>query len=455
MTRVLPSLVVAFILAVAIAMEPPAIARPDGENLQIVLRTDSNMSLATVRKSLKTALRKISPTEEFRGQKICDGEPIVREITPAEYTAYQRLTNPDAPLATLPTAEKDGIQVRQLPAATPTWEFSLKGTTPQELTKLEVVYEDAPKKPELLEPNKGDNSLTLTQFGSYALTPPALRKVDPGAKGAPPTEYRRPLRYTAYVRQIGGKGDRIVAGEWPKGDNYYLIRVNRFRGLRKDLSDTITDPDKVPNGPGTFEIRNDVTLVLGTAKSDEDVTEGIEFEGNKLYVTVPKLNRGKPKRAYMLFPLNKQQFDSELASLRGMGEDELPAHIRKNVVGADREGVITADTPPTWFELPLVPANGGRLKEGTFGRVLSLTTADTARASKPEEYKKLLDKIPQAYQIVVYEFDDGTDQVALQYKRGDARTLPPQIANGGEMTLWPVQLHKLAELPGAAPKPKE
>ena len=227
----------------------------------------------------------------------------------------------------------------------------------RELAKLEIVYEDAPGKPVALVPTtKRDDPLTLTQFGSYVLKPP----VD-----------RQPIKYTASIRKLGARTFTQVTDDWPRSDNFYLIRLNGFRGDRKALTDTIKDPKKVPNALDSFEIKTDVTLAMGEAKSSEDLLEEVELDGNKLYVKTPMLKRGNARRAYMLFPLTEKQFEEQLPVLRKLGEEGLPDHIRKSLIGPQDMATITAKSEPAWYELPLVagPEAGGRLKAGCFGRV--------------------------------------------------------------------------------------
>ena len=264
------------------------------------MRFGADVLLQDVDDDLSIALDDIQKRPEFVGRKVYD-DMKVTAITAADYNAYQRLAKPDAPLAPLPSTKLADIEVRQLPAVTPTWEFHLLGDLPRELVKLEVVtYDDPSAKPVTLtlQHQKPDDPLTLTQLGSYA----ASRRPD-----------KRPIKYTTYIRGLMETGEgKPVSGDWPKGDNFYLIRLNGFRGDLKVLQATITNPALVPNGPETFDIQNNFTLALGEAKQLEDVAEGIDIEGNKLYVTAPKLHQGNPKRAYLLFPLAKEEFDKQL-----------------------------------------------------------------------------------------------------------------------------------------------
>lgn len=420
----------------------PAADRGDGENLQIVLRTGPDLTKPRVEDIFNIALAKIPKRPQYMTREITNGPPKVDEVTAADYSAYQRLTNPDAPLIEPPrkmTPNKE-LEVRQLPASVPTWEFSLLGPMPREISQVDIVYEGKDKTPQKLIPSTDAGApLTITQFASYVLKPP---------------KDKTPLKYTAYVRELAGSEPRQIPGEWPRGDHFFLVRLNGFKGDRESLAAMIKSKD-VPNAFGFFEIKDDVTLALAEAKSSKYVALRNAIEGNKVYVNAPPLKGAAPRRAFMLFPLSKEQFDIQLAELREMGDAELPEHVRKSVVTPMEDALVTADSKPMWYEMPLVldDNNLAKFPAGSFGRVLSLATLDPNKKIEPVEYQKLLERFPQAYQIVVYEFDDGVVRRALRYtneesKDADEATYP---ANGGPMDIWAV---KIAQLAGSRPAAK-
>ncbi len=412
----------------------------DGEKVLLVIRTGPDISLEVLREAVGNTLQKLEPKPMFNGRPVIDGEPDVQTISAVEYQAYQRLENPDAVPSPLPSTRKDNLEVRQLPAAQPTWEFNLLGMIPQEISRLEVTYEDAPTRAVALTPTKNrEDPLTITQFGSYVLKPPANK---------------RPVKYVAYIRELGSKDDRKMEGDWPQGDNYYLIRLNGFRGDRNQFSATIKDSNKIGGTAlDAFNIKSDVTLGIGEAGATDDEQEEETIEGNKLYVNVPRLRRDDAARAYMLFPLSEKEAEEKLVELNKFTPNGLSKEIRQaNPIPKEQPVVITPATKPLWIELPRVEKTGAErgLRPGSFGRVISLASPQ-AGGVKPGDYKELLDQFPQAYRIVVYEFDDGKIRNALYYKRSPTQK-KRTLANGGPMTVWAVQLARLAAEP---PKPRD
>jgi hypothetical protein len=420
-------------LACSILLAAPAPA----EDFLIVIRTGPDIKPSNVEDAVVNALKATA-----KEGVTTVGPPLFRTISAADYNAYNRLGNPDAPLVPLPSQRKDTIEVRQLPAATPTWEFNLLGATPQQLSKLEVTYTDAPDKPVALTPTrKKDDPLTLTQFGSYVLKP---------------VEGKQPLNYKASVREIGGTEDKVLSGDWPQGDNFFLIRLKGFKGNREVLADAIKDPKKTGGTAlEAFNIKTDVTLAVGEAGAADDEPEDDLIDGNKLWVSVPQLRRNSANRVWMRFPLDDTQMDTELAELNALSANKLSDHIRK--IGPRMAGqpvVITPDSKPMWIEVPLIARetpDQPKLKGGTFGRMLNLNSADSA-AVTPASYEKLLATFPKANRIVVYEFENAADGIrnAIPYKRASTQK-ERKVANGSPMAIWGVQLARLAGKPAETP----
>ncbi len=439
----------AVLAAVALVAVPSAPAA-DEEKLLLVIRTGPEIKLSDIKGAVQNTLTVISATKNYKD--IISGEPEVKQLTATDFNAYVRLESPDGPLVPVPSIkDKDNlIEVRQQPAAVPTWEFNLLGIAPRELTKLEVTFHDAPDKPETFTPTtKRDDPLTLTQFGSYVLKPPSKpASTDPKA---PKEElYRQPVKYTAHVRALGETAVKPISGEWPKGDNFYLIRLNGFKGDRKELARVIKDP-KAIGGTAleAFKINTGVTLAIGEAGATDDEQEDDVIEGNKLYVSVPQLRRNPVNRAYMYFPLTADEAAKKTAALNALGANEAVKAIRaEKPVPVGQAVVLTKNAKPQWIELPLVDLmNTERgLKPGSFGRVLTLISDKPADLT-PEAFKDLYEKFPEAHRVVVYEFDNGVVQNAVFYKRTPNQK-ERTLANSGPMNVWALQLAKLS------PKPK-
>ncbi|HYH64264.1 MAG TPA: hypothetical protein VD866_06160 [Urbifossiella sp.] len=431
------------VAVVAAAAAGPSAAQPDaGEKVILVIRTGPSITRPVIEEAVENTLKNLTVKAAFAGQPVTNGPPLIRLISPVEFNAYQRLENPDAPLSPLPsiTLEKDQLAVRQLPAAEPTWEFSLLGLTPQEITKLDVTYDDAADKAVSLTPStKQKDPLTLTQFGSYVLQPPAAK---------------RPVRFVAHVRELGQKEERKVSGEWPQGDNYFLIRLNGFKGDRAQFEAVIKDKEKVGGTAlEAFNIKSDVTLGIGEAGATDDEQEEEVIEGNKLYVNIPPLRRDDAARVYMLFPMTAKEAADKTAELNKLAPGRLSAHIAEaGPIPATQEVVITPESRAQWLELPKIDrsARGGGLRPGAFGRALTLVSGNPAEVT-PAAFAKLLEKFPEAHRVVVYEFDRNNIRNALFYKRTPGQK-ERTLANASPMAAWPVQLARLA---GQAPPEKK
>ena len=412
------------------------------QNLQIVIRTGEKLKKKDVEQSFKDALKVIGRKPNGHGDNIIDGKLIVRDITAVDYNAYRRLEDPEAILAPLPSQKKDDLEVRQLPAATPTWEFNLLGNTPKELSKLEVTFDDEAEKPVALEPTKKrSDPLTLTQFGSYVLTPPKDKK---------------PVKFKATIREVGTDKETIAEGEWPKSDNFYLIRMNGYKGTKKELSDTIRDTSDAGiggNALDAFVIKSDVTLAIGEADATDDEVGEFKFDGNKLHISVPPNRRQNAARVYFRFPLTEKEMIAELKDLNSpkRNQTELAEYIRaQKPVPANQDYVITADTKAAWLELPkiLEPNNG--LRVGSYGRTVSIANSN-AKLVKPEDYAKVQTTFPETYQITVYEFDNGSVINVIPYKRTPDQKERTK-ANGGPLSNWSLELAARVKAPGDAPK---
>ncbi len=440
----------AFVLAALVLGSGALPARGD-EKVLIVIRTGPSINLQYIQDSVTNALKSLTPTGDLSAV-IGDRAPDVKSITASDYSSYARLENPDLKLPPLPSTRKDNIEVRQLPSAIPAWEFDLLGDTPQELDQLEITYADDPKPVTLKPTKKRDDPLTLTQFGSYVLKPP------PG---------KQPVKFTASVNEFDDKGKvrpgKAVSGEWPKGDNFYLIRLNGFRGDRNRFAEAIKNR-AATGGTAleTFDLKTNVTLAIGEADATDDEQEEEAIEGNKLYVSIPQLRRTPCKRAYMLFPLkNPEEVQAQLEKLNQQGPNGLIEFIRKaNPVPPGEPVVITPNSKPFWVELPLVrplPELVGderRLQPGSFGRILYLASEKEA---KQEDFRSLLKAFPSTYRIIVYEFENETMTVrnAVPYKRTPTQK-ERTLANSSPMVVWGIQLAKLAgEEPKTETRPKD
>ena len=426
MTR---TLVVAVVLALL-----PAVAvaqRPDPtEKLLMVIKTGPDIDEKKMRDTMENALKAISPGGLYVGT-VVDKEPSVTPITAAKYNAYAALENPNFKPADVPSSKTGEVEVKQLDFAGG-WEFNMLGDGEPVLRKLEVKYK-GDKEPKTFEPSRAKGSpLSMTVFGSYAL------KLDPA---------KTPESYTATIEKTDDKGSTksvTDTGTWPKGSNFFLIRLDGFRTrYHPDLSSVIKRKDLVGSALKSFDIRTNVTLAVGDAEAGGGKRERVRFEGNKLFVSVPPLDQ-PVSQAYIYFPMSEKDAAAKVTELNEMSENELSKHIRKERIWQPADdAVITPGMKPAWIKLPPILSDEAGFTRGDFGRVLTLAGKNNPT---PDEFKKLLKDFDgkDPHWVVVYEFENSLQNirtvVPASLKPGDK----PLKANHEPISLWGVTLSKLA-----------
>lgn len=450
------------LLALAACLLLPTLAHADGGALVVVIRTGFDVETGEpIRKS--RVVDAVTATLKVMSEKVNDDAVNqlaekttanhVKEITASDFNAYKRLVNPDSPLAPLPTQTTEELQLRQLPALIPTWEMTLLGAVPRQIDKLKLTFmNDAGEtKPLELTPSlKPEDPLTMTQLGTYAL------RLDKGVfeslgkeEGVEPNW--KVTEYEADVSTLDKKS-KTVTGPWVQDDSYYLIRLDGIDQHRELFSSVIKDRSE--NGIGgvaldVFNVAENATLALGNAGVTAEGT-GEDFVENKLGISIPALSKTNCARAWMLFPLTKEQAETELKALNVLSLGDVPKTIRsRNPVMAGTDAVVRPGDSATWFEVPRAGAGApSNVPPSAFHRDIYLVDTNIAN-TKPEEYRKLLESYPNAHKIVVYEFENATGTVrnSPEYTvRGASGTKPkPHAANATEVKSWSSRLPELAK----------
>lgn len=430
-----PRPAVALLAAAALTAAPAAHAQEASDSTMVILlRTGPKLPKSVVESTLNSGLkflsREMTPGKDGALDVIVAGKPEVKQITAIQYGFYNNVINATADSTPLTVAKNGDLELRQLLAADPAWQLKLLAPDPAVLTKLKVSYGKEVKE---YDPAKDAAVLALTQAGTYTFRLPADTV---------------PTAYEAEFETLKGE-KKVIKGDWPKSDNFFLIRLRGYKGNRDALVKTLRDRDKVGNALDDLKIGKDVVLAIGEAQATDNEPADEELrDKNKLFVSVPRLRRGTQRRAWMLFPLTAEQATAELAKFEGKGPDDVIKFIQESKPALAADQVLIKDgSPPRWMELPPTDGAAEGLRPNAFGRVLTLVAEEKERVT-PEDYKKLLDKYPAAKRLLVYEFDKTP--TALMYKPNADKD--PALVNETELGAWSVLLNKAAGK-AATPKP--
>ncbi len=404
---------------------------PTNETLIFVIRAKPDLELKEIKELVTNTLEAIGG----KAPVLANGkQPDIRALSAVEYGVYAKIENPDASPPPLPAIKTEKFELTQLPSVDPLWQLKLLGAQPRMVTDVAVEYTDATKGTFKL--SKDSDALRAVQPGLYNLRLPADKA---------------PAKFTANTTDTKSGSRDTLSGDWPQGDNFYLIRLDGFPSdKRTEFVTTIKDAKKVGNALDSFEIKQGVTLAIGTADAADDGLAPTKLKDrNQLYINVPKLQRGSAARAWMLFPLKKADVEIQLAKYNQLAGAELIRAIEDSKPArAGQPVVLTADGPPGWIELPLVqPGAADGLVPDAFGRMVYLVDQDPARVDRAG-YQKVLDALPTAHRLVVYEFDNGVSKTALLYKRKPTQK-KRQAVNEVELPEW----EPLLRLAIAGPEP--
>ena len=423
-------------LAALVGADGPT--RAADETFIIVIRTGADQTLAQMSEVVDATLRKLGNGDIL---KVVKKAPDVQALTPAEYGAYARIENPRAIAPKMTAVKKDRYEFVQVDGAVPTWQLQLKGSPIPTLNEMTVTFAGAKNAAETLKPGKGDDPLRAVLPGTYL-----LRLAD---------RTKTPTGFTMKTQDVGGGAVADTVGEWPTGDNFYLIRLEGFTAaLRQQFEETIKSP-KIPNALETFAVKKGVTLAIAEGNATDDEQVALRLDKNRLYLSVPRLRQKEALRAWVLFPLpSADAAKAAVAEFKGLTGRQVGDKIRnaKPLMATDPVVLMAGEkgVPPRWIELPWVPdgllVDDPRLPlaRNAYGRVVRLIASDAEKAT-PAELRKLATALPALHAAVVYEFDDGTNRSAQSYKRQP--TSPRQFVNEFDFPEWPQLVKPLLSLP--------
>jgi hypothetical protein len=147
-------------------------------------------------------------------------------------------------------------------------------------------------------------------------------------------------------------------------------------------------------------------VTLATLDIDmTDVRTGDSFDKNDFIAVVGGLTGRKVKRVWMRFPLTKEEASMALGAFRKFSTVQLAQEIRKDAVKAETDPKVDPKVDPK------APMKGHVLNATDKARWFELAgNADATQFSTRvtlQDVKALRGRFPQAYRLLVYEFDDG------------------------------------------------
>ena len=473
--RLTPALAV-LMAATATAQDPPTTTKPapaastgaSSTNVIVAVQTAPDISIAELRETVRTAIQVLAAKKKIDEAQVV-GKTSVDPITAEQYRAYRLLMDDLAApgdQSAVPGKPGDQLTFSPLGGDPPTWRVQVLGEGRRSLEKLTVTYRPAAPKEGAAEPKE------LTKEFTPSLDPKAeLALVQPGVYTLRLPAGAVPLKYTGNL--WAEKKDGEAAGDFPRGDNYYLIRLPNFQTSLDDLRSTLQSKEALLGNAMILNDDRDMRLMVGRIRPTGTGTDEDYLEKNKLILFEPALTdpqiKSKTRRAWVLFPLDEGRVKTYLGKLNSStpqgvlelikksGSDPdigLPPHEAAG--GADM--ILSAATKPRWIELtPAVGANAipGSTTQG-FARTIYLINKD-ANTVKPGDYANLLKSFPRPYKIVVYELDNmkpGAERVvtAVRYSPPRNPNSPEQLAHSAELTLWGTQLGRLSANPAPPPK---
>jgi hypothetical protein len=328
------------------------------------------------------------------GEPVCEFEtPVIRMINETIFREFAAFADQEpAPAQAFDPADARASKVRlqPIPSRDSLWEFDLntaKGSSgggerdllvAQELTIERKSGKKDTYKPVRLAEAKPNDDFRMVVPGSYLLR---LDQKD------------APVRYEIKAQGIVSSKEETIREEWPESDQFFVITLRNFRGDRQRLFMAVQNKVagiRIANPLDDVRLDRDFLLTFASLGGKFPATEP-EFEPGKYVPAMPKVPGRDPNRAWILFPLTKEQVGSELAKLRDLDASSLPAAIRASgpsLAAQEQELEITPGMRPRWIELAST-SDGQR-----FRRELTI-----------KDYRGLQATLPEVWRLEVYELE--------------------------------------------------
>lgn len=310
----------------------------------------------------------------------------VREVDETVYQALEALIRRGE---FQPVAKSKGVQISEYRESAESgnsdWKIDI-GRSELKLKELSLTFRDrvGRESQKLFTPEPKVNILAPLRFegaGTYRLRVPS---------GTMPV--RCELVMIDEISQTEIKNSII----WPRPDKYLLVVIDGFQSNPSLLLEQFQKPEVVGN-----QFKVEKSFVPISLSSADMRLEGGEVVGGEwlpdftFEISLPVPDRTEPKRAWIEFPLRKEQRDSEIEQMIKVLEQEkyigIPKFIRRNAIAANVDANLGPDLKAKWFELPFDTLTK------QFRRRIKLTDIDGW---------KNLTTLDECFGLVVYEFGD-------------------------------------------------
>lgn len=405
------------VLALTLAARTGPQAQPDdarptaplGKALIMLVQTDPDLTKASIVDRLYHA-RTILKAKFDQGKlpELCawDTPPSVRMIPAAVHETLNAILKEEG-ASPVVSASRETVAINQLPHREMLWEFRIP---PQRvLTSLEIEFKSLGKKTFKVE---NPDVVALASLYPFQRNNSYILRLD---------DNQDPKAYLAHCVDPDGKL-HVFKGEWPKSPRFFVITLNNFQGKQEQLFHTLMN--EIPDPFKAITPSKELTFVFAFL-GDEPPHPGDGIEGTNFVVRIPGLPRPfNPRRVWMLFPLTPDAMQAELKNFLALdaGEKVIDS-IKLNSVNHDQPAKLAPKMKPRWFEL--TDASGGKSFERSFP------------LEDPAELRK---EYPQAWRLIVYEFDENNirSAITLQHPNGARVRVLEQ-----EVLKWPLSVEQV------------
>lgn len=304
-----------------------------------------------------------------------EGTLDVRDLSPSVFRDLNRIMNNSGAAAW--RTEFDGVAVSQAQIEEREVLLIKVPSTKHQVKQMEITT-DKGKEPLVYTFNDKDESKRLVRVAADVYSIPwELNKVISDVKIQ---MLKEGVEQPAITKNFRGLAS----------DRHYGVSIRNFKGdikkLYKSIQSEDTNGNQIEIGDGVQE------YIVQLATFGESAVIGVPALGerNEYYARIARPSKGKVTRSWSLFPLTKEQAETEVAKYSGKNPEEVMDILRKSNYTAvsTTKDAATLTGDPQWFEF-------------NFN-----ATKDLERAIVLTDLPKLLEKHKDGfYRVNIHELD--------------------------------------------------
>jgi hypothetical protein len=304
-----------------------------------------------------------------------EGTLDVRDLSPSVFRDLNRIMNNSGAAAW--RTEFDGVAVSQAQIEEREVLLIKVPSTKHQVKQMDITT-DKSKEPLVYTFNDKDESKRLVRVAADVYSIPwELNKVISDMKIQ---MLKEGVEQPAITKNFRGLAS----------DRHYGVSIRNFKGdikkLYKSIQSEDTNGNQIEIGDGVQE------YIVQLATFGESAVIGVPALGerNEYYARIARPSKGKVTRSWSLFPLTKEQAETEVAKYSGKNPEEVMDILRKSNYSAvsTTKDAATLTGDPQWFEF-------------NFN-----ATKDLERAIVLTDLPKLLEKHKDGfYRVNIHELD--------------------------------------------------